>query len=198
MSLILRDYPIEIQERVKEIAGDDYDPTYKLESQFSWCISKEGHDFWQSIDEENFDVFFKRYPKQESPIERLMKVNEDANWNQCSSDKMFMDEFINDIEVNEPKVISDYIVEKVIESFKERSNVGIKKYGVTLDRGDLNFSEWLNHAQQESMDLILYLERMKTTDGMSFSYDLDEIDSMEMADGKLIIKTKIKDEKRNK
>jgi hypothetical protein len=107
---------------------------------------------------------------------------------------MFMDEWLHfdaldNIEVNDPEVISDSIVEKVIESFKERSNVGIKKYGVTLDRSDLSFLEWLNHLQTELQDAILYAERMKTTDGMSFSYDLEEIESMEMVDGKLIIKT---------
>lgn len=55
----------------------------------------------------------------------------------------------------------DTIVESVINQFKERSNVGINKYGVTLDRKDLTRLEWLNHAQQESMDFCLYLEKLK-------------------------------------
>ena len=54
--------------------------------------------------------------------------------------------------------LEDKIVESVINQFKERSNVGIEKYGVTLDRTDLNRLEWINHAQQEAMDMILYLE----------------------------------------
>ena len=57
---------------------------------------------------------------------------------------------------------TDTIVESVINQFKERSNVGINKYGVTLDRTDLTRLEWLNHAQQESMDFCLYLEKLKT------------------------------------
>lgn len=57
--------------------------------------------------------------------------------------------------------MKDTIVEAVIEQFKERSEVGINKYGVTLDRTDLSFLEWINHAQQESMDFILYLEKLK-------------------------------------
>jgi hypothetical protein len=56
----------------------------------------------------------------------------------------------------------DTIVESIINQFKERSNVGINKYGVTLDRTDLTRLEWLNHAQQEAMDMILYLEKLKT------------------------------------
>ncbi len=55
----------------------------------------------------------------------------------------------------------DTIVESVINQFKERSSVGINKYGVTLDRTDLTRLEWLNHAQQEAMDFCLYLEKLK-------------------------------------
>ena len=62
------------------------------------------------------------------------------------------------------ETMKDTIVESVIEQFKQRSKVGIKKYGVTLDRTDLSRLEWLNHAQQEAMDLILYLEKIKQYD----------------------------------
>ena len=55
----------------------------------------------------------------------------------------------------------DNIVEKVIKKFSERSELGIKKYGVTLERTDLTKLEWINHAQEEAMDFILYLERLK-------------------------------------
>jgi hypothetical protein len=56
----------------------------------------------------------------------------------------------------------DTIVSSVIEQFMQRSEVGIKKYGVTLDRTDLTRLEWLQHAQEEAMDLILYLEKLKS------------------------------------
>jgi len=55
----------------------------------------------------------------------------------------------------------DSIVTLVIEKFKKRSEVGLKKYGTTLDRTDLNFLDWANHMQEELMDAILYLERLK-------------------------------------
>lgn len=55
----------------------------------------------------------------------------------------------------------DRIVESVINQFKERSEVGIKKYNTTLDRTDLNTLDWINHAQQEAMDFVLYLEKLK-------------------------------------
>lgn len=57
--------------------------------------------------------------------------------------------------------MKDTIVESVVEQFKRRSEVGINKYGVTLDRKDLTRLEWLQHAQEEAMDLILYLEKLK-------------------------------------
>jgi len=55
----------------------------------------------------------------------------------------------------------DSIVESVISQFKKRSEVGIAKYGVTLDRTDLSTLDWINHAQQEAMDFCLYLEKLK-------------------------------------
>ena len=57
--------------------------------------------------------------------------------------------------------LTDSIVESVITKFKQRSEVGIKKYNKTLDRTDLSYSEWLNHMQEELMDAILYLQRLK-------------------------------------
>ena len=57
--------------------------------------------------------------------------------------------------------MKDKIVELVIDKFKERSNTGIKKYGVTMDRNDLSFQDWIKHAQEEAMDFILYLEKIK-------------------------------------
>jgi len=57
--------------------------------------------------------------------------------------------------------MKDTIVESVIEQFKQRSNVGINKYGVTLDREDLSTLEWLQHLQEELMDATLYVQKLK-------------------------------------
>ena len=75
----------------------------------------------------------------------------------------YLDEHIKDIIVNESTLVmpEDSIVNKVIDSFKSRSEVGFKKYGTNLDRKDLSVLEWINHAQQEAMDLVLYLEKLK-------------------------------------
>jgi hypothetical protein len=69
---------------------------------------------------------------------------------------------VNEPQVLEfPKLTEDSIVNNVIESFIGRSNVGLAKYGTNLDRKDLSFLDWLNHAQQEAMDFVLYLEKLK-------------------------------------
>ena len=58
--------------------------------------------------------------------------------------------------------IQDSIVNSVINQFKDRSNVGINKYGTTLDRDDLSTLEWLKHLQEELMDATLYIEKLKS------------------------------------
>ena len=57
--------------------------------------------------------------------------------------------------------MEDKVLESVIKQFRERSEVGIKKYNTTLDRDDLTYLDWINHAQQEAMDFVLYLEKLK-------------------------------------
>lgn len=59
----------------------------------------------------------------------------------------------------EPKY--DSVVSSIISKFEERARIGQIKYGKTLDRNDLSFLEWINHAQEELMDGILYLEKIK-------------------------------------
>ena len=55
----------------------------------------------------------------------------------------------------------DSIVESVVGSFKQRSDIGIRKYNKTMDRNDLSTLEWLQHLQEELMDATLYLEKLK-------------------------------------
>ena len=55
----------------------------------------------------------------------------------------------------------DTIVASVVHSFLERSRAGQLKYGTTLDRTDLTPQQWAQHMQEEFMDAILYLERLK-------------------------------------
>ena len=55
----------------------------------------------------------------------------------------------------------DSIVLSIIKQFEDRSVKGKEKYGTDLDRTDLSLLEWVEHAKQEHMDAILYLEKLK-------------------------------------
>lgn len=53
----------------------------------------------------------------------------------------------------------DTVVEAVREDLLRRSQIGIAKYGVTLDRTDLNLRDWLQHTYEETLDAANYLKR---------------------------------------
>lgn len=56
---------------------------------------------------------------------------------------------------------TDYVVDSVIDKFIERATFGREKYGVGLEREDLNFLDYAKHLREELMDGILYLEKME-------------------------------------
>jgi len=66
----------------------------------------------------------------------------------------------------------DPVVERVVDKFVSRSDVGFKKYGVTLDKDPSEMFEWLNHIQEELMDAILYIQKTKEV------YSTDLMDSL--------------------
>jgi len=55
----------------------------------------------------------------------------------------------------------DPVVERVVDKFISRSDVGYKKYGVTLNDDPSEIIAWLNHLQEELMDAVLYLQKAK-------------------------------------
>ena len=54
------------------------------------------------------------------------------------------------------------IEQQVIDKISERAAIGKSKYGVTMERQDLNKADWLNHLQEELLDAIIYIEKLKT------------------------------------
>lgn len=56
---------------------------------------------------------------------------------------------------------TDSVVDSIIDQFVDRAQFGKVKYNTDLDRDDLSVPEWIEHAQQELMDGILYLEKLK-------------------------------------
>lgn len=54
----------------------------------------------------------------------------------------------------------DRNVEAVRQMLLERSVTGLNKYGVTTQRTDLTRVQWLRHAQEEALDLAVYLQKL--------------------------------------
>ena len=54
----------------------------------------------------------------------------------------------------------DPIVKQVVDSFQERSKVGIEKYGTTLEEN--NTDDFYQHLSEELMDSLLYLQKLKS------------------------------------
>lgn len=58
--------------------------------------------------------------------------------------------------MTDPNVIA------VCTMLQNRAQVGLKKYGVDTTRKDLTHIQWLKHAQEEALDLAVYLQRIIT------------------------------------
>jgi hypothetical protein len=111
----------------------------RLDQAFDWDCTWEGIEYWIKVNQGKFIEAEEMFQEEKKPF--------------------FLDEVL-DIKVNAPEVV-DPIVEKVREKLKQRSAVGIKKYGTTLDRNDLSLEQWLDHATEEAMDFCLYLTKIK-------------------------------------
>ena len=73
----------------------------------------------------------------------------------------------------------DPVVERVVDKFISRSDVGYEKYKVTLNDDPSNIFAWINHLQEELMDATLYLQKLKESttklqEALLKSYNEDE------------------------
>lgn len=67
----------------------------------------------------------------------------------------------------------DSVVKSILYKFTERAKFGKQKYGTDLDRKDLSTVQWIEHAQDELMDGILYLEKLKQESSTTVPNELD-------------------------
>ena len=56
---------------------------------------------------------------------------------------------------------ADSIVDAIVDKFLQRARVGQAKYNTNLDRTDLSLEDWLTHFQEELMDAVNYIEKIK-------------------------------------
>ena len=81
-------------------------------------------------------------------VEKWYEMNEDDRWTMDST-------------YTHHKIPKDPIVEKVIDTMRARSRDGVIKYGTTLYDNPDGFYKFLNHLQEELMDAVLYIEKIK-------------------------------------
>ena len=51
--------------------------------------------------------------------------------------------------------------ESIVDMIRSRSEIGLDKYGVSIDRTDLTTEQWIQHAIEEMLDGAQYLYRIK-------------------------------------
>tara|TARA_R110000803_G_scaffold57207_1_gene115059 strand:- start:1614 stop:1838 length:225 start_codon:yes stop_codon:yes gene_type:complete len=59
------------------------------------------------------------------------------------------------------KFTQDSIVDNVINKFIKRSNDGMVKFGMSMEDNPKEEILWIEDAQEELMDAVLYLEKIK-------------------------------------
>tara|TARA_R110000737_G_scaffold176308_1_gene201405 strand:- start:306 stop:488 length:183 start_codon:yes stop_codon:yes gene_type:complete len=52
--------------------------------------------------------------------------------------------------------IEDIVMKKI----EARAVLGRNKYNITMERTDLSKKDWLIHAQEEALDLAVYLQKL--------------------------------------
>jgi len=50
---------------------------------------------------------------------------------------------------------------QVCQEIARRQQLGIQKYGVTVDNNRLSLIEWVRHAKEEALDLAVYLTKVE-------------------------------------
>ena len=53
------------------------------------------------------------------------------------------------------------IEDSVCADIQRRADAGFAKYGVTVERTDLDFDRWLQHLYEELLDAAVYIKRIK-------------------------------------
>ena len=81
-------------------------------------------------------------------LKKWIEMNNDERWTADST-------------YSHNNIKKDPIVESVINDMRARSRDGVLKYGTTLYDSPDGFYQWIQHAQEEAMDFILYLEKIK-------------------------------------
>jgi hypothetical protein len=53
------------------------------------------------------------------------------------------------------------VADRVKQIIDKQQEKGKAKYGITIDDAELTIEQWVQHAQEEAADLMVYLEKIK-------------------------------------
>ena len=66
------------------------------------------------------------------------------------------------------------IEDEVCEEILARAEKGLNKYGVSMERDDLDIHEWLQHLLEELLDAAVYVKRLQK-EYREMEKDLDKV-----------------------
>lgn len=186
----IKDLPSVIKKRAnvyikKEFPIKKHKPKYLMQA-FDWSDTIEGSEYWilvhdgRFLDAENHlrekkgdDLKEELFEIEKKPFfldevldikvnnPEVVKPNHKLPWYLTTKDAPIFNSKVEVVPYKDEYVKIDPIVDIILDKFVQRSRVGIEKYGTTLGRNDLSLEEWINHAQEEAMDLCLYLTKIK-------------------------------------
>ena len=80
-----------------------------------------------------------------------------AGWLTLKGDENVVCKWVQFSDVSKEKGTTEAIVDMI----RSRSEFGLNKYGVSMDRTDLTTEQWIQHAIEEMLDGAQYLYRIK-------------------------------------
>ncbi|MCT6924595.1 hypothetical protein [Metasolibacillus sp.] len=66
------------------------------------------------------------------------------------------------------EINSNHVLSQVQELLINQTEKGIEKYGRTVRPSELSTAEWLDHASEEIIDLLVYLQVLKIKTGTNY------------------------------
>lgn len=112
--------------------------------------TEEGYEEWMRKNNNNYMPSSDSVDYIKRKTEELISKHKEHvdGWMEAHGHRKYLRPYLN-----------DSIVVDVIERIKTRADKGMQKYGVAMTRNDVSTIEWLRHAQEEALDLAVYLER---------------------------------------
>jgi len=113
------------------------------------------------------NVGFYIHPYESNRTDLIENNYYQFSLNPYNSENEFYAHSLEKIDFDEKNNQSDKIVQQVIDKFNQRSEAGIQKYGTTLWENDKD--DYLKHLQEELMDAVLYIEKLRSAKSIIFS-----------------------------